>query len=281
MTKYTLSYTQKQVRKQCERKWYLQYEKGIEDTKPKSEALVFGEFVHLILAQYMREYYQDFSSEQLDGWNLSSIRVEAWHSLSSKEALSKIPSHVVEGEAHRLVLKALQVLQKDYQEIYLFDNKPAIEVELTIDNFYTGIIDLVYIDKRGKVILLDWKTTSSLYTNHQVKQSEQLKGYAWLLAQHSVIVDRVAYGVLHKKNKTAKIMKVRNDQNYRGFVKGIKKVKLDNEHYLRLHRGKSILTSFPKNQDSCFAYRSECQFYDQCWGEDKREVEVIQREVVS
>lgn len=268
--KETLSYSQKKVRSQCKRKWYLKYYQEIDEIDSKSEALLFGSYVHSILEKYLRKHYVNFASHCVSESSLRRVTSEALFELDSRL------SSDLYFLGFDLAFEGLKALRKDFKKIYIFQDKPAIELELTVKDFYTGIIDLVYMDTKGKIVLLDWKTTSWLYTNHQVKNSEQLVGYAWLLQQNNVTVDMIGYGVLHKKDVTAKLMKVRNTQNYRDFVKGVKQIKISDEHFLRLHRGKSTLSSFPRNEESCYMYRSQCLFYETCWGEDNREVEVVE-----
>lgn len=266
----TLSHSQKQLYKQCKRKWYLKYEREL-DEGIESEALVFGSFVHIILEQYMTGAYHIFRQHTIDKFEVKMLTDKVYDNLEDKEMLNVDSKYLV----RELTTQALRVLQADFKEIYIFNDKPAIELQLTVDGFYTGVIDLVYIDKQGKTVLLDWKTTSRLYTKHQVKQHKQLKGYAWLLAQHNVTVDTLACGVIHKVAGIAKIMKVKNNQDYKDFVRDVKEVRLGVETVLRLHRGESFLECFPRNEEVCFAYNTRCSFYDQCWSEDTRIVETI------
>lgn len=266
-----LSYSQKQLYKQCKRKWYLGYEKGIEDTT-KSEALIFGSFVHTILEQYMRLEYKLLAHRNVDNVLLWTVIDKAYDELEDKEILDVDSKDL----AARLVTQALLGLKKDFKEIYIYDDKPAIELELTVDGVYTGIIDLVYIDKRGKIVLLDWKTSSRTYTNHQIKTSSQLIGYAWLLENYGVTVDRIAYGVLHKRENTAAILKVRHTRKYRDFHRDINEINMYVGHNILLPAGKQQLKFFRKEPSNCYAYRSQCQFYNQCWGEDIRDVEIVE-----
>lgn len=270
MTKqHVMSHSQKELYKLCKRKWYYQYEQGIEEDKSKSEALVFGSYVHAILEQYMREYYQFFSNSLINENDLRRSASTALSSLDDKKLLSG--GMILLG--FDLALQGLSVLQKDYQILYTLNGEPAIEIAITVDKVYTGIIDLIYVDKKGQIVLLDWKTTSwgGGYTNHRIKQSKQLKGYAWLvkkkLGRH---VDIVSYGVLDKKIQTAHIMKVKNTRDYKEFESELKRINSD----VRLYRGGSE-NSFQCNEENCFAYRSECLFYPLCWSQDQRFVETI------
>lgn len=264
----TLSYSQKQLYKQCKRKWYLRYEKGIEDTT-KSEALVFGSYVHSILEKYMRKYYTSFASYYVSESDLRQVASEALLELDDKLSGKLILL------GFDLAFEGLKILRKDFKEIYIYDDKPVIEVELTIEDFYTGIIDLVYIDKRNKLVLLDWKTSSRAYTNHQIKTSSQLIGYAWLLENYGVVVDTLAYGVLHKKESTAFILKVKHTREYRNFRGEINDINTYIGYNTLLPAGKQQLKFFRKEPSNCFTYKTMCQFYDQCWGEDSRDVERV------
>jgi len=264
----TLSYSQKQLYKQCKRKWYLRYKRGIEDTT-KSDALIFGSYVHGILEKYMRKYHTNFASQSVNENDLRQTASEALLVLDGKLS----GNFIVLG--FDLALEGLLRLKKDFKSIYVYDDKPAIELELTIEDTYTGIIDLVYIDKKGKIVLLDWKTSSRAYTNHQIKTSSQLIGYAWLLENYGVVVDKLAYGVLHKKEYTASLLKVKHARNYRDLHNEIKKINTNIGYNVLLPVGKHF-NFFCKESSNCFAYKTMCQFYDQCWGEDIRDVEVVE-----
>lgn len=264
---HVMSHSQKELYKSCKRKWYYKYEQGIEDDKPKSEALMFGKYVHAVLEQYMREYYQIFRDSLIDE---NDLRRSASTALKSLDVELKGNMILLGFE---LALQGLSVLQKDYQIPYILNGEPAIEIAITVDEVYTGIIDLIYVDKKGQIVLLDWKTTSwgQGYTNHKVKQSKQLKGYAWLIKkQLGRHVNMVAYGVLDKKTQTAHIMKVKNTRDYKEFENELKRINSD----VRLYRGGSE-NSFQCNEENCFAYHSECLFYPLCWSQDQRFVESI------
>lgn len=269
----TLSHSQKQLFKQCKRKWYLKYEKELDDGV-KSEALVFDSFVHTILEQYMKSQHSLLSRYIQFNVVLQPIIDEVYDNLEDKEILGADAKYL----ALRLTTQALRILQKDFKEIFIFDGEPAIELQLTVDGFYTGIIDLIYIDKQDNLVLLDWKTSSKPYTNHQVRQATQLKGYAWLLEQNEVSIDTLAYCVLNKRTQTAQLKKVENNRNYKSFVKDTKETRIDiGSVYLHpgFIRGRQPIKFFRKNEEVCFAYNTVCPFYDHCWSEDVRTIETI------
>jgi hypothetical protein len=261
-----LSHSQKELYKTCKRKWYYQYveEKGIIE---KSEALLLGEYVHSLIEQYLDVKYGVFGSCPLDTGFLTGLTL--------KDAPKELSQENIKL-ALTLATKGLLTLQKDYKEIVMFRGQPAIELKLTIEGFYTGIVDLIYIDKKGKTVLLDWKTTSwQGYTNHKVKTAQQLIGYAWLVEQYGVAIDRLAYGVLHKRDRSAQLMKVDHVRDYSVFLPETQTMRTNIRNSLGVQVGNTPGIRFLGNAESCFSYNTKCPFYDLCWSEDARRVEKI------
>lgn len=263
----TLSYSQRSTYRSCQSKWYHEYVRE-EPTGKKGISLIFGEYTHVLLEKYMQEKYRVFATEILD----QQFLLDTASTLSTFDAFKDLE---VDDQtlAIQLAMRGLLTLKKDFAGAVFYKGEPAIELHLVQEGFYSGIIDLIYADKEDYNVLLDWKTTSwDGYTNHSVKTANQLIGYAYLAEYHSLFIERLAYGVLNKRDRYAKILKVPNTHDYISFKRDVRGV---HREIATLNLSTSNTTFFRKDAENCFAYNTKCPFYSQCWSEDKRKVSTI------
>lgn len=231
--KFHLSHSQIELYTSCPEKWFKVYPEN-RKIEP-GPALEFGSNIHLILADCLR------------------------HNIYAQDAIE----NPINGEAYNfgdydtsfvtyMINNALDELNLDCVEIKL------IEAEIE-NNFFRGIIDLVYLDRENRLTLLDWKTTSnSKYLNPH--NADQLTAYASLYQhRYGLIPEKIGYAAINKKTGECDMLwssrTMEDIKNYRSKIRQI--YNLMWEHQVRY-----------KNPSYCNAYFTQCPFYDECWGDD-------------
>lgn len=124
-------------------------------------------------------------------------------------------------------------------------------------DWFVGYIDFYFVSKKGKVIVLDWKTSSYPYKEHQIIQSDQLKTYCYFLTLEGINPTHYGYVVMDKKTLSA-------TRHVVGFTKA------DFDYIEEKFKGiKYAIDSgvFIKNESGCDNYYgNRCYHYATCWG---------------
>lgn len=163
----------------CPRKYYYEYVEGWKLVKPSAN-LVFGSILHESIAE-----------EFLNGRKALEVFLEKWskvgeltYSKADKhESLRKIGIALIEKVQRTEIYERVVAVEKAYQ------------TELPDGTVFKGKVDLIY-DNGKEEVLLDWKTSSSLFLDHRPDLDDQLTAYSMLAG-----IPRVAYGVLLKKKE--------------------------------------------------------------------------------
>lgn len=234
-----LSYSQISLFEKCPMKWYRQY--ILQEFEPESPVLKFGSIVHKTLETFLWGCKLDLAIKD----NEKDLPIEE------------------RAKLRNLVWLAIDTVQKEFKiNLSSLDNSQfknnGIEEELVYNNF-KGIIDLI-LSIENKVFILDWKTTSQDYTDHQIRSSDQLICYSWLLDKiYHIIPDRVFYVTLNKKTETCKLYSTTISEQemncWEHKVEIIKRLIEDKVNY--------------KNTSNCVMDWGKCFYYDQCWSNKK------------
>jgi CRISPR/Cas system-associated exonuclease Cas4 (RecB family) len=193
----------------CPRKYYYEYLEGWKPVRPSAN-LVFGSIIH-----------DSIAGEYLNGRKAENIFLEKWDNIEevvysrndSHESLKKIGLSLIEQVKRTEVYQRVVEVEKAYQ------------TELPDGTVFKGKIDLIY-DNGKEEVLLDWKTSSSLFLDHRPDLDDQLTAYSMLTR-----IPKVAYGVLlKKKNPDLKFYHARRtQQDYLDYQLKVMKVVSDIE----------------------------------------------------
>jgi hypothetical protein len=206
------------------------------------DALLFGSAMHDILENVYRQKR-----------TIDSITVADFKELGKKAVeYTSIAPFLLEG--------AEKVLDK-YNLAPEYGTYAA-EGKLLFDDF-VAIIDLVMTDKDGKLHIIDWKTTSAEYTEHQIKTSSQLTAYAWAYhRKYGVLPDYVCYVTMNKYTlETRMYRSVRTLDDITEFGSRVAQILKEMEFVNR------------KNPEVCEGKYGKCFFYNQCWGNRIAEIQ--------
>ena len=163
----------------CPRKYYYEYVEGWKLVKPLAN-LVFGSILHESIAE-----------EFLNGRKATDAFLEKWSKVGeltysradNHESLRKIGIALIEKVQKTEIYQRVVAVEKVYQ------------TELPDGTIFKGKVDLIY-DNGKEEVLLDWKTSSSLFLDHRPDLDDQLTAYSMLSG-----ISKVAYGVLLKKKE--------------------------------------------------------------------------------
>ncbi len=226
----------------CPEQYRLYY---LENLRPKVESanLAFGAMIHVALAEFFRQGL-DPSESFLKEWdNLKTVALdygarESWESLREK------------GE--KLLRRFLLMEAPKLKQVLGVERKFEVAVT-TLAEPFIGIVDL-YAVLDGKRTIVDFKTASSGYEDHEVALSDQLTAY--FLGEPEAA--QVAYCVL-VKTKEPRIewhLSQRNPAHLAEFLDKVRIVAAD----IRAGR-------FYKRPGKHCAW---CDFLPVCMGEEKR-----------
>jgi len=193
----------------CPRKYYYEYVECWKSVKPSAN-LVFGSILHESIAE-----------EFLNGRKAIDVFLERWskageltYSRADKhESLRKIGIALIEKVQRTEIYQRVVAVEKAYQ------------TELPDGTIFKGKVDLIY-DNGKEEVLLDWKTSSSLFLDHRPDLDDQLTAYSMLSG-----ISKVAYGVLlKKKNPEIRLLYAkRTYQDYLDYQFKVMKVVADIE----------------------------------------------------
>lgn len=121
---------------------------------------------------------------------------------------------------------------------------------------FNGIIDVIGVDKQGDYHIVDWKTTSSFYTEHDIKTSAQLTAYAYLcMSLIDKLPKQVHFGVFDKNSGLfSTYTSSRTQSDVDEFLWHVNSVAE------RIAFGKVF-----RNPEACNAFGKKCHFYNKCW----------------
>ncbi len=244
-----ISYSQMSTFDECPRKWYCQWiQKKRQPSKP---IMRYGGDVHKLLETNVGPapggYNKATLKKALD-MDFSYMGTE----LSAREA--DIHWRVV---ALNLVRKARLLLRSYHVEPEPFtDGMCGPERRVYVGQEIMGIVDLVAKSRDGKLWVVDYKTTSETFTEHDIRTSEQLTGYAWLVwKKYHIIPDYVAYLTLNRNTGVASLFRTHRP-----------KERLD--AYGRKVKNISDLINRQvqwQNPEACYGKYGLCHLYDECW----------------
>ena len=231
----------------CPEQYRLYY---LENLRPKVESanLAFGALIHVALAEFFRQG-QDPADSFIREWdNLKTVELdygkrESWESLREK------------GE--KLLRRFLLTEAPRIKQVMGIERKFEVAVT-TLDEPFIGIVDLdTVLD--GKRTIVDFKTASTGYEDHEVALSDQLTAY--FLGEPEA--EQVAYCVL-VKTKEPRIewhLSERNPAHLAEFVEKVRIIAAD----IRAGR-------FYKRPGKHCAW---CDFLPVCTGEEKEAREAL------
>jgi PD-(D/E)XK nuclease superfamily len=233
----------------CPEQYRLYY---VERLRPKVESagMVFGALVHVALADLFRNGTDPVSTFLHEWQNLKDVeldygRKESWESLKGK------------GEA--LLQKFLKEESPKIRKVSGVEKKFEIAVT-SLSRPFIGIVDLIS-EVDGQTTIVDFKTATTGYEEHQVALSDQLTAYFLGDPQ----VQRVALCVL-VKTKEPRIEWHASKRNASHLAEYLNKVRLVAED---IARGK-----FYKRSGKWCSY---CDFLPVCLGDKKKTQETLVR----
>jgi CRISPR/Cas system-associated exonuclease Cas4 (RecB family) len=149
----------------CPEQYRLYY---VEKLRPRIESagMVFGALVHIALAELFRNGTDPVATFLHEWQNLKEVKLdyrkrESWESLKEK------------GEA--LLRKFLKEEAPKIRKVFGVEKKFEITVT-SLDQPFVGIVDLIS-EVDGQTTIIDFKTATNGYEEHQVVLSDQLTAY--------------------------------------------------------------------------------------------------------
>jgi CRISPR/Cas system-associated exonuclease Cas4 (RecB family) len=162
-----LSYSQINRYLTCPEQYRLYY---VERLRPRiaSASMVFGALVHLALADLFRSGLDPVETFRREWQNLQNIELQYKHRDSWESLMQK-------GE--KLLQKFLGEEVRKIQKVLGVESK--FELAITaLPLPFIGIVDLT-AEVKGQTTIVDFKTASTAYEDHEVALSDQLTAY-WL-----------------------------------------------------------------------------------------------------
>jgi CRISPR/Cas system-associated exonuclease Cas4 (RecB family) len=231
----------------CPEQYRLYY---LENLRPRIESagLLFGALIHVSLAELFRSGVDPVETFRREWQNLQDVELrynkrESWEDL--KEKGEKLLQKFVQEEAPKI------------QEVFGIEKKFELAIS-SLDLPFVGIVDLV-ASLKGHKTIVDFKTATSDYEDHEVALSDQLTAY-WLAEPEA---SEVALCVL-VKTKEPKIEWHFAGRNSDHIAEYLKKVRLIAED---IQAGK-----FYKRPGKHCAY---CDFLPVCLGDRKEAQETL------
>ena len=245
-----ISYSQMSTFDECPRKWYCQWIQ--KKRQPFKAVMQFGSDVHKLLELNVGDVNAEgYNKATLVKWlemDFSYMGTE----LSAYEA--NIHWRIV---ALNLVRKARLLLRAYGVEPAPFtDGMCGPERRVYVGQEIMGIVDLVARDTDNALWVVDYKTTSETYDEHDIRTSEQLTGYAWLVwKKYHIISDYVAYLTMNRNTGDVSLFRTHRP-----------KERLD--AYGRKVKNVSDLINRQvqwQNPEACYGKYGLCHLYKECW----------------
>lgn len=241
MKKASFSYSELSSALSCNRMYQYLYIDKLQVEEPESLALHFGSALHAGL------------NAILEG-SAGGAFAAYWDSVAAMEFNKDRHSHESLGEMGQLFLERFYRLHKPHYELIhgedrLYANSPrGVKLEGTPD---------ALVMYKGKLTLVDFKTSSQRYADGKVESSDQLRLYAYLLQENlNVKIEQIAYVVFIKTKEPSIQMQVMElDQEDL-------KLRIANIETLCLEI--AAKNEYPQNFNSCLNYGRKCKFFDKC-----------------
>ena len=162
-----LSYSQVNRYLTCPEQFRLYY---VEKLRPRIESagMVFGALVHVALADLFRSGLDPVETFRREWQNLKTIELQYKHR-DSWESLM--------GKGEKLLEKFLREEVPKIQKVVSVERKFELSVT-SLPQPFIGIVDLT-AEVKGETTIVDFKTASTAYEDHEVALSDQLTAY-WL-----------------------------------------------------------------------------------------------------
>ncbi len=251
---------------ECPQKFSWQYELGVSTFNDESPPLIKGSMMHLALAQY----YARSKNKRL------GLPEDEY--MKPKEALLA-KSVVTPGWG--AYVDMISDCFDQYIDFWGDENWIPLEIEQLAycqigDHLFTGRFDLIIEDKKGRVYVMDHKTTSRIQAA-QAKYygiSGQLIGYSYMAK--SIYGDRFAGVILNQIQHTGKMKFKRISlPPAPNLMKEFPQIVIDTETRIKsLRKEGRDPTKWPKaiNELTCYSRYGACPFLDQCkWGTNPTE----------
>lgn len=228
----------------CPRRYHLRYNMHIAPASEEIQPKHFGSAFHFIVAQVLR-WLVEFDYVLPDDRSLEDMCMVAADDWVIENGSG---SMIIEGFAGDIIVEdqLLHVAQRAarvanrallYMElgtrwtVYADDEGPVIERHLTVEvgngTVFEGYIDLVLQDPDGKILLVDWKTTTKPKKADDYMLDMQLPTYAvlWALNNPNNFPDKI--GIIQVRDA----LPVKPSINKNGSVSKSKSIVTDWETY--------------------------------------------------
>jgi hypothetical protein len=245
-----ISYSQLSTFERCPELWYRKYVLGIEEVK--TAPLQFGEAVHAMIAVFLATGDIDYALKADE--NNFSLSDDKYKALFLAGNLVRNGINLLFNEFDIPNYQQGQIEQHLETPMVL----PIANVAPIVH--YQGIIDFWFRDAFDAVHIIDWKTTSKPYTEHDIASSEQLTGYQWLLWKvFNVKADYIHYVTLSKySGEAALYTSSRTEDDLICFEQKVNALAQQMVNEMRFKRPEGCLMTWGNK-----VYK--CDFYNECW----------------
>jgi hypothetical protein len=163
----------------CRKQWKYSWIDNLEPIRQDNK-LFFGNLAH----KFLEIYYNHLRNGKLPADQVAFAAMEAMFKETDTSAMSQVELDELWDLATQVTdnyVKQWHHIDKDWTVIA---TELRFAIPLDDDTVYEGTIDLVFLDKDGRLVFMDHKNTSSIdrYTN-MVEMDRQISRYWWALEQ--------------------------------------------------------------------------------------------------
>lgn len=231
----------------CPQLWYYRYIQKI--PMFKGPALFFGSNVHSLIEADLKGVKSNVSLK-----SFSYDKRDPEESFEKAKLLRDRGMETLHSDPD-LMFPGLNAITNDDIEWRFMINKPG----------FRGFIDLKYRNQDGDGFIIDWKTTSVEYTQHDIASAPQLTAYAWAYHNEFKELPRaVCFITLDKVTKVASVYIGRRDLE--DITEYQRRVNLN-------YQAMKEQIAF-KRETGCDTQYGPCQFKKECWAKHSAEVVV-------
>lgn len=245
----SFSYSQLSTALSCQQLYTYLYIDKLKVEEKESLALHFGTALHSAL------------NALLEGSDGNAAFTAYWDSVANMDFESGRHNHANLSDMGHIFIDRFQKLHlKNYKllhgETRLFGSSPTgIQLEGTPD---------AIAEYKGKLSLIDFKTSSSRYQDGRVEASDQLRLYAYLAQQHyGIKIEQLVY-VVFIKQKEPSIQVLVQDLNQDELI-----IRIFNIEVQCSQLQAALKMQVAKNHNACFNYGRRCQYFNLCHPENK------------
>ena len=257
--------------KRCRKKWYYAYKEKLKPKIPDAK-LMFGNGIHIALAEYYQKYFL-FKNVKGDGQNLLLNSFKTWAKNEFKKiCLNSNNDPTIVEQTKNLIKKGLKLLKAYYDFSIMNDNfkilkaEKRIELPIMKNLIFAAKADALIKDDNG-LWLMEHKTTSTLdYSSKNLVLDEQATRYLWAFSEY---YKKDINGVLYNFLCKTKTPKFKREKVYRTpeFLKEIKSqllLEFEDMRKPNIYRSPDISCNW------------SCEFKELCVAElDKSDVEYL------